>query len=390
MNAPARELAALEPVVEPMSSAELQSVIGGGDLGMQVAVARKYPRNITTFRKEVLQLATLTPDIAAECSYALPRDGKVIVGPSARFGEIVMSAWGNCRVSADITGEDDSFIYVAGMFYDCQRNVGIKAPVKRRITNKRGERYGDDMIITTTNAASSIALRNAILKGVPKAFWSDLWEASRAVVRGDAKTLTERREAAFNAFMQHGVVKERVLALLGKPGLPDVTIDDIGTLAGFLTALKEGDTTVEELFATVDADAAKAASHDFTVKKKDEAAAPTPVPTAAPPAADAPADAPPPPPPSAAAPATAPAGAAPDPFAALDKPQQQSSTSSSTTVVLAAPEEKALIHRKAKALKLDLATLCAQAGISNFDGLTADGYIALKEAIAEHERSRRG
>jgi hypothetical protein len=42
------------------------------------------------------EMATLTPEIAASCIYALPRDGKTIEGPSARFAEVMMHAWGTC------------------------------------------------------------------------------------------------------------------------------------------------------------------------------------------------------------------------------------------------------------------------------------------------------
>lgn len=52
-----------------------------------------------------------------------------------------------------------------GVFHDLERNVAITYEVRRRIVDKNGRRYKPDMIGVTANAACSIALRNAILRG---------------------------------------------------------------------------------------------------------------------------------------------------------------------------------------------------------------------------------
>ena len=64
-------------------------------------------------------------------------------------------------------------------------------------------------MIGVTGNAISIALRNAILKGVPKACWTDMCEeAARQTVMGDFKTLGNRRAAAVELFLAFGVTKE--------------------------------------------------------------------------------------------------------------------------------------------------------------------------------------
>jgi hypothetical protein len=45
-----------------------------------------------------------------------------------------------------------------------------------------------------------------------------------------------------------GIVEERVLAAAGKPSVEDIGPDDLLTLKGIATALKDGDTTVEDAF----------------------------------------------------------------------------------------------------------------------------------------------
>ncbi len=224
------------------------AVISKSEIDQQIATAKKYPRSLKRFRDEALQMVTLTEAIAKECVYALPRDGKVIEGPSARFGEVIASAWGNCRAGARVVGESQEFVTAQGVFHDVERNVAITYEVQRRITDRHGRRYKADMIGVTANAACSIALRNAILKGVPKAFWSELYAAARKTIAGDVKTLANRRADAIKEFAIFGVSEAQILAVLGKSGVQDIGIEDLVTLSGFLTAIRDGDSTAEEIF----------------------------------------------------------------------------------------------------------------------------------------------
>lgn len=224
--------------------------VAKGEIDQQIATAKRYPRSIKQFIDSATELATLDEETAEECIYALPRDGKTIEGPSARFAEILAYAWGNCRAGARTIGEDANFVKAQGTFYDLERNVGIQFEVSRRITDKRGNRYKPDMIGTTANAAGSIALRNAVLKGIPKAFWKKAYQRSRGVVAGDFKTLANRRAEAFKQFAVFGVTPDMIFSLLQIKGIEDVTLEHMVVLKGVLTAIREGDTTPEQVFAS--------------------------------------------------------------------------------------------------------------------------------------------
>src|SRR5208337_1751576 len=147
------------------------AVLNKSEIFQQIETARRFPRSIVQFRKEALQLVTLDETTAAECIYALPRGGKTIIGPSARFAEIINYSWGNTRAGARVVSEGEEFVTAQGLFYDLEKNTAISYEVQRRISDKNGRRYNADMIGVTSNAASSIGLRNAILKGIPKALF---------------------------------------------------------------------------------------------------------------------------------------------------------------------------------------------------------------------------
>lgn len=223
-------------------------VLQKGEIDMQIATAHKYPRSITQFRIDVMDMVTMDEGIAAECIYALPRGGKVIEGPSARLAEIVISAWGNSRAGTRIVEDRGNFIVAQAVFHDLQKNVAITYEVQRRITNKSGVRFNDDMITTTANAACSIALRNAVFKGVPKAYWSAMYEAARKTVAGDVKTLPTRRASAFERFGIYGVTKETILEFFGFKGEEDIGSEQLLILQGMFTAIKDGDLTPDGAF----------------------------------------------------------------------------------------------------------------------------------------------
>lgn len=220
----------------------------GGTVDVQVATARAYPRSITKFIQTATEMAILSPEIAQSCIYAIPRDGEMIEGPSARLAEIVASAWGNLRIQAGATEDDGRYVTARGEAWDVERNVAFGFEVKRRITNRSGKTYSDDMIATTGNAAASIALRNAVFKAVPSPFWRPIYFQCRKVIAGDAKTFSSRRDNALEQFGIIGVNEQRVCAALGLKGKADITLEHMVTLAGLLTSLKEGDTTIEEAF----------------------------------------------------------------------------------------------------------------------------------------------
>ena len=122
------------------------ALLNKSEIDMQVATAHKYPRSVKRFRDETLAMVTLNENVAQECIYSLPRDGKNIEGPSARFAEVVASAWGNSRAGARVVSDAGDFVTAQGVFHDLERNVAITYEVQRRIVDKRGNRFKPDMI----------------------------------------------------------------------------------------------------------------------------------------------------------------------------------------------------------------------------------------------------
>lgn len=241
-----------EIISAPTSSEQMSLAIGltKAEIDQQITTARAYPRLVSRVTQNILSLVTIDEQSAEECSYALPRGGKAIVGPSIRLAEIIAGQWGNCRVGARVVHVDrvEKFVEAEGIFHDLETNTATTARVRRSISDKYGKLYKDDMIIVTGNAACSIAKRNAILGGVPKAVWRKAYDEAEKVVKGDVKTLVERRTTIFKAFAAFGVKPEQLFASLGIAGEDDISLEHIPTLTGMRSALKSGEATVEEMF----------------------------------------------------------------------------------------------------------------------------------------------
>ncbi|MCB1341404.1 MAG: hypothetical protein KDK24_10135 [Pseudooceanicola sp.] len=221
------------------------------EIDIQVATAHKWPREISRVVNKIKSLVTISQEAAQECMYALPRGGKPIVGPSIRLAEIVASQWGNCRQGARIVDVDrkNGFVEAEGLFHDLESNSATVKRVRRRIFDKNGKCFNDDMILVTGNAACSIALRNAIFGGVPKAVWNEAYKTAERTVKGDIKTLPERRTAALTAMAAFGLKPEQVWAILGIAGEKDCGLDQLVELGGYHQSLKDGEITVEQLLA---------------------------------------------------------------------------------------------------------------------------------------------
>lgn len=219
-----------------------------GEIDQQVATAKRYPRSISKFKQKAMEMATLDEETAESCFYNLPRGGKEIKGPSIRMAEIAAIAWTNTRSGARVIGNNGKTVTVQGFCYDLETNTAMAIEVSRRITNKKGETFNEDMQTTTANAALSIALRNAIFKVIPMAYVRPVYEAARRVAIGDATTLVARRAKALDYFAKMGVTPDRVLAMLKKDKPDDINLEDVETMTGLRTALKAGDTTIDEAF----------------------------------------------------------------------------------------------------------------------------------------------
>ena len=240
----------LQQQVQPQEVVVLQSealqAMTKSELDVSIVTAKQYPRHLPTVLNKIQTYATMDTETAEECFYVLRRGGSTIEGLSIRMAEIIAASWGNLRVQARIIANDGKTITAQAGCHDLESNVAMVTEVKRRITDKYGRTYSDDMQTVTGNAALSIARRNAILSVVPKAITKKIIAEVKQVAMGQALDLETSRQNMVEYFAKLGATEEMVLHYLGITKREEIDKEMVFELRGLANAIKEGTSTTEE------------------------------------------------------------------------------------------------------------------------------------------------
>jgi hypothetical protein len=208
-------------------------------------------RKLKDFDDKLMAYANHSQPVALSMFYSLPRAGKQIIGASIRFAEIVAPCWKNCAVASRVVGDATDTVTAQGIFIDYEANLRNSIEVPRRITDKNGNRFNADMIVTTSNAAMSIARRNAVLKGgVPQALWAPAYEAAQLTAVGKAVSHAQRVSDAMEYLTKLGVTELQALNAVECPSIKDLEIEHLVTLKVLCGEIKRGEKTIEQVFGS--------------------------------------------------------------------------------------------------------------------------------------------
>ena len=230
------------------------------EIDVQIATAKQYPRSIADYEKLSLECVRrhleLSKDPKDGLYYSMSRKTKgggatLIEGPNVRLAEIIAHSWRNNLSAARPVGEDETgkFIMAEGVFKDLETNTSVRMYTKRRIVDSEGHKYRDDMIGVTENAASAIAFRNAVLKGIPKLFWWPRYLDARKITAGEKRSdFKDKLEKALATCRKFKVTDELLCAALSVRKVTEITPDKLATLIGFFTAIKNHEATWQGIF----------------------------------------------------------------------------------------------------------------------------------------------
>ncbi len=220
------------------------------EIDTQIATAHAFPRSIKTFLDKAMSIATVSDSVAASCNYSLPRGGKVIEGPTVRLAEIVCSTYGNIRSGARVISNNGKIITAQGICHDLETNNCVTVEVNRKITDRSGKTFSEDMIVIAGNAACAIAFRNAVFKVIPSALIQEVYEQTKLVAKGTVATLIERRDKALNYAKSQGITDKQICTVLEIKKIEDIDLDKLSILRGMLALITNGESTAKDLFDT--------------------------------------------------------------------------------------------------------------------------------------------
>jgi hypothetical protein len=257
----ADETAMSVEVMDPLAvGGDALAVLQRAEIDVQIATAHKFPRSLTQFRQRAMQMVTLDEETAQSCIYRRPvgkKGGQVefAEGKSIRMAEIVSACYGNLRVADMIVEMTPRYVKARGMAHDLESNLAAASEVVEATVTADGRPYSERMRVVVAKAAASKARRDAIFRVVPAALCKSLEEAARETAIGTVATLSKRRAMVVDWVHKLGIEPSRVWAALGIGGADDIGMDQLATLTGVRTAIRDRDITAEEAFPPIGHDA---------------------------------------------------------------------------------------------------------------------------------------
>ncbi len=230
------------------------------ELDVAVTTAKAYPRNIEAFLNETKSQVSISPEIARSMWYSIPRkdaSGKTIAieGPSIRLAEVVLSSWGNIRVQARIREINDTHIVAEAIVFDMEKNIAVCKEARRRIINKEGLRFSDDMIQQTAQAAMSIAMRNALFTIIPRVYIDEILRYAKEISmlhpKEKKKSLLERFADAVLKFKKFNITKEILMKHLNIKNDEEFTEKHLQYLWGLYNSLEVGDVKADDIVNSI-------------------------------------------------------------------------------------------------------------------------------------------
>lgn len=249
-------------------------------IDMQIATAKRYPRDVEKSMKRAVDAILSDPELAVDAFYEIPIAGSLINGFSVRSAEIVGQHWGNMRWEDRPVSVEPGANYVEGeaFAWDVENNVAARKIKRVSVVTKQGKRYPQHLIDTIQLKAQSVAKRDAISEVVGKAYVKAMHRKAEAYLDKDFPDFETRKDALAAAFKKLGVDANTICKFLTPPNQQNVktwnliTHKDVFKLGNVYTSIKEGSATVKDVFGVEGVDPEKKKAPE--VQKPTDDAAP--------------------------------------------------------------------------------------------------------------------
>lgn len=244
--------------VEPAAHSELAE---RALVQQQAELAHKFPRNLTTSLRKLETLACKDKATAESMWYTLSRGGKHITGPSIRMAEFAARCWGNMGVKSQIVEIGRTMVTAQAVAWDMEANYWGSIETKRRITDRHGNRFNEDMIVVTCNAAGSVAYREAVFKIVTKSELAGVMKKCRNLVYNpEGRSMDQMRNDAIEWWVKRGAEPDMVFNYLGVRSRKDIELDHLIALGGRKSTMEENGWTAEAALKIQDVQQSKRSS----------------------------------------------------------------------------------------------------------------------------------
>lgn len=225
------------------------------------AIAIHRPRNVENARTRILE-ACRRPKFAETARYIKPVGTRRIEGPSIRFAETAIQAFGNIHNSTRLIYEDDEKRILKVSLTDLETNLSygkeitINKTVERRslkqgqvAISQRENSTGqivylipatEDDLNNKINAAESKIIRNSGLRLIPSDIIDEAMDLCIQTLNNGGEDKKARARKMADAFATLGIQPSDIEAYMGKP-LAQATGMDFTSLTAIHNAIRDGE-----------------------------------------------------------------------------------------------------------------------------------------------------
>ena len=238
-------------------------------------VAKQFPRNLAEVTARMSQACSRL-SLAQSATYAFPRGGTTVEGPSIRLAEALISAWGNAEAGwkevarhwnpKGAEGNGCNVSECVAFCFDKETNVRREIAFTVNHTRDKGEvdsrgrKTGKmlrvpldserDVYELCANMASR-RIRACILQVLPGWLVDEALEVtSKTIKEGDTRPLADVARSMEAKFLELGVTRDQLVANLGH-SIEEITRQDVVRLGKIYNSIKEGMVYVKEVFPPV-------------------------------------------------------------------------------------------------------------------------------------------
>lgn len=208
-----------------------------------IIIAKKFPRDEDRAYQKLMR-SCQRPTFADNASYAFPRGGVTITGPSAPFAREMARIWGNIEYGLLVVRDDEETRQIRGWAWDKETNAKVFAEdsfAKLIYRKKDGWIKPDERDLRElTNRRGAILIRNCILSLIPSDFIDDAQKQCLKTLRTEAAQDPDKmRKNLIMAFNNFNISVEMLERKLGHP-IKECTSDEIVELRQIWQSITEG------------------------------------------------------------------------------------------------------------------------------------------------------
>lgn len=270
-------------------AASASAALAKATIEAKFTVALHRPRSEMTARNRILD-ACKRKGFAEDAIYAKPvgkdpvtNKPKFVEGPSIRFAETAIQAWGNVDISANTVWEDEEKRMVRVTVTDLETNISyadeicLSKTVERKFLkdgqeaiSERTNSYGkkvyivqatEDDLLNKINSAKSKSIRNSGLRLIPNDILEEAMHACQKTMESGGTDPKAESKKLCDAFSALGIQPSDLEQYLGHR-LEYISPKEIQELRKIYSTIRDGESTWREV---VDGKAAQPES----VKKED-------------------------------------------------------------------------------------------------------------------------